>query len=438
MLATRNAAFTSDPRPLVGRRALIAENVLRTRNLLRDAVHGLGTREIVCCEHGAEAVAALRARRFDLVVCGQVHGDGYDSALFLERVREERLVPLSGTLVAIAAERTSRSVTGLAVHSPDACILKPFTSGELRDRLQRIVAHKQRLQPVMAAIDAGDWHTAIEVCQLLDPDPGDLPAIGFRAICEYLIEHKLGEQAEQVLAQARRLGDSPWMALALARIRSLQGDHAQAREMLERLVGESPEFIAPYDTLAGMEAGRGKFDDALKHLQEATTRAGFSLGRLRRTGEVAARGGHLQVAEEVLDRVFERVKDSELNRSSDYVNLVEVLSARGKLNRAEHIAKRLRGRFAHSPDSELIGPLIAYRRAYSESTPAAAHSAFESLLDTYERHGSQASLEVRIQVLEACVEQGAREDGYALARSIAASGQADRLTLQRIRRLVDR
>lgn len=425
-------------RPLGGRRVLIAESVLRTRQTLGDAVAGLGARELVSCERGVHAVEELRAASFDLVICGQVYGDGYDANLLLERIREERLIPLAGTLIAICPERSARSVAALAAHAPDACILKPFSAGQFRERLLHVVAHKQRLQPVMAAIEAGDWATALEVCRLFEPKAMDLKAAAYRAVCENLLGRRALAQAENVLAEARAAGEAPWMSLALARIRTLQGEHEQARDMLRKLVEERPEFVASYDALAGIEAGQGEFADALRHLQEATGRSGFSLKRLRQAGEVAARGGDLALAERVLDRVVGKVHDSDMTRSSDYVNLVEVLAARGKLNRADRVAAQLRKAHSDDPDSALVGPLLAWRRSVSDGSAVSVQQAFEALLDAHEGVGQEASLEMRVQVLEACVDQGAREDAYALARSIVSAGLADRLSLKRVRQLLDR
>lgn len=423
-------------KPLAGRRALIAESVLRTRHTLRDAVTALGADEVVSCERGGEVLEELRALTFDLVVCGQVFGDGLDSGLLLERVREDRLVPSWGTLVAIAPERTSRSVTGLASHGPDACILKPFSAGQLRDRLHQIVVYKQRLEPIMTAVDNGDCEQALAGCRILGEGARDLRCAAYRAICERLIRDRSPDRAEAVLEEARALGESAWMDLALARIRLQQGEGAQAKQMLRKLVDEKPDFIASYDALAMLEAATGEYVHAVKHLQEANSRTGFNLRRLRRTGEFAARGGEMALAERTLDRVMDKVWDSGLAEGADFVNLVEVLAARGKLQRAERVAGELTRSMSDHPDGRVLPSLVAYRRAWKEHDDRACVTTFVALLEALEKAGPEVSVEVRIQVLEVCMEQGAREEGLSLARAIALSGRADRLKLRRIRELI--
>jgi len=424
--------------PLAGRRALVAESVARTRTTLRDAVAGLGAEEIVCFERGSDVLEELRCQTYDLVVCGQVYGDGLDSAMVLERIREHRLLPMWGTLVAIAAERTHRSVTGLAAHALDACILKPFSTGQVRERLLSVVNYKRRLEPIMTAVDNGDCEMALAGCRILEARATDLKAAGYRAICERLINERQADRAESVLEEAMGFGEAPWMALAQARIRLMQGQGAQAKQLLKKLVDERPEFIASYDALASIEAASGEFLQAVRHLQEANARTGFSLRRLRRTGEYAARGGELLLAERTLDRVMDKVYDSDLAEGSDYVNLVEVLAARGKLKRAEQVANELRRAHSEHPDSLVVGPLVAYRRAFKEGDPRECASTLAALLEALQTAGSEVSVEVRIQVLEACVEQQAREEALEIARGIALTGHADRLKLRRVRELLDR
>jgi CheY-like chemotaxis protein len=435
-----SAILHPDPvqrRPLAGRRAMVVEGVLRTRATLRDAVAALGTQDIVLCESGAHVIEELERGSFDLVVVGQIYGDGYDATVLLERIRERRLLPLWGTLVAIAAERNARTVTGLAAHAPDACILKPFSTGQLRERLQQVVAYKQRLEPIMAAVDAGDCEAALSGCRLLEARAVDLKAAAYRRICERLIELRKPDRAQDVLIEAQRLGEAPWMTLALARVRTLQGDGAQAKQLLRKLVEEKPEFIASYDVLAAMEAATGEYGTAVKHLQEANARTGFSLRRMRRTGEYAARGGDLVTAEKVLDRVMSRVYGSELADGGDYVNMVEVLAARGKLQRAEQIAAELRRTQSDHPDSRVLAQLVDFHRAAREDGPAGAARALSQLLQVLEKAGPETSVEVRIQVLDACVGQGARQSALDVARGIALSGRADRLKLRRVRELLD-
>ena len=427
---------SANRKPLLGRRALVAESVLRTRNTLREAVGNLGAQEVVVCRRGGEVLHELRTQTYDLVVCGQVFGDNFDSALLLERIREHRLLPQWGTLVTIAAERTSRSVTGLAAYAPDACILKPFSIGQLRERLLVVVNYKLRLEPIMMAVDTGDCERALAGANALGERTNDLKAAALRAICERLIHDRKPERAEDVLEDARKFGEGPWMYLALARIRMQQGKSAVAKELLRRLVEEKPDFLASYDALAGLEAASGEFADALKHLQEANSRSGFSLSRLRKTGEVALRGGDMALAERTLDRVVGKVTESEMAEGSDYVNLVEVLAARGKLQRAEQVAVELRRSLSDEADSLVIGALVAYRRAYKDGDRKACAVQFSELIETLERAGSTVSAEMSIQVLEACKEQGARERGLTIARSIAVSGKVDRLKLKRVRELI--
>ncbi|MCL4748294.1 MAG: hypothetical protein KJZ83_23220, partial [Burkholderiaceae bacterium] len=419
--------------PLLGRRALVAETASRARDLLRSSLIMLGADEIEVLGSGAAVIEKLRARRFDVVMIGHIAGDVYDSQLLLEKIREDRLVSHSSALVAVAADRAPRTIAGIASHGPDMCLIKPLTASQVRLRLLQLVAYKDRLRPMIEALENDDWRTALAVCRLFEADSLELRAAGYRAVCEDLLQRKLLDDAETVLGEARAALQAPWMQLAEARIRQDRGRTTEARDLLERLMGERPDFIASYDTLAGIESQRGEFSVALRLLQEANERTGFSLRRMRSTGEAAVRGGNLRLAEKVLDRVMERVQDSELARASDYVSLVDVLSARGKHLRAEKIASAMCRTQAEDPDAGVAALLAKFRRESSGDDARLANEALGELAEAYRRTRAELSVEMLIQLMETFVARGERELALDAARVVASSGRADRIRLDRVR-----
>ena len=403
--------------------------------MLREAVSSLGPVQVVSSDNATDAIEDLRAERFDVVICGHVPGPGYDTVTLLERIRTLHLLPRTGTLVAVTASRTQRDVISLAAQAPDLCLIKPISPSELRLRLAEAIMQKQPLESVSEEIDAGDVRAAIEQTLALGSGRTELKRSALRMLCEALLEQRDPIRAEEVIDLASAFGDAPWMMLARARVRALQGQQAQARTLLEQLVRERPEFIASYEELAAIEAELGEFPSAVRHLEEANARAGFSIGRFRRTGELAIRSGELGVAESALDRLLGRVGSSELAEGGDYIAMVDVLAARGKLDRAGQVARELQRTHSYCPDSGVLLPLVAYRRRVDEGGDPIA--ALESLLTALEKAGPEVSVETRLQVLEACLEQGMRRQALEIARAIAASGRADRFRLGRVRALLE-
>ncbi len=420
-----------------GRRALVAETASRACEVLRTSLDALGAAEVEMLRRGTDVIAKLRSQRFDLVVIGQVSGDVYDAQLLLEKIREDRLLSHAATLVAVAPDRAPRTITGIASYGPDACLIKPLVPRDVRLRLMQIVAHKDRLQPVIEAVENNDWKTALAVCRLFEADALDLRLAGYRAVCEDLVQRNLLDDAQTVLGEARAAAQTPWMQLAEARIRQNRGRTSEARDLLRQLMGERPDFIALYDTLAGIESQCGEFSVALRHLQEANERTGFSLRRMRSTGEAAVRGGDLKFAEKVLDRVMERVQDSELARGSDYVSLVDVLSARGKHERAEKVASAMCRTQAEDPDTGVAARLVRFRRAVAEDDPQVANEAFDDLSGAYHRARTELSLEMLIQLMETFVARDERELAFDAARVVASSGRADQARLDRVRAVLE-
>lgn len=421
---------------LRGRRALVVEASRRVRLMLREVVSGFGPDQVVSSDNATDALDDLRAERFDLIVCGQVPGPGYDTVTLIERIRTLGLIPRCGTLVVLTPSRTTRDVVSLAAQAPDLCLIRPIGAAELAQRLRATLEEKVLLEPVVEAIEAGDVRASIERTLALGPGRTELKRSALRMVCEDQLERRDTARAEEVLELAAAFGDAPWMTLAQARIRTLQGQEAQALALLERLVSDRPEFIASYDALASIEADLGAFPSAVRHLEEANARAGFSVSRFRRTGALAIRSGDLGLAESALDRLLGRVERSELAEGADYVAMVDVLAARGKLERAGQVARELQRNHSYCPDSSVLLPLVVYRRRVEEGGDPTA--ALETLLQALEKAGPEVSVETRLQVLEACLEQGLRREALAIARAIALSGRADRFRLGRVRALLER
>lgn len=425
------------------RRALIAECGARTRSMVREALDYLGVGEVLTCESAAELFKLLRAGRensaaagIDLLVCGRLREHAFETSKLLERIRIGRFISAGASLVAITTERTAQAVIGLAVHGADACVLKPFTSTGLAQRLSQIVSRKRPLDPLFAALEAGDHASALAVARALPEAPRELRLCAFRAVCERLLDARDATRAEAVIEEADAKGSVPWARLATARIRALQGDLDTARALLERLKYDCPEFVAPYDALAVLEKDRGEYRSALRHLDDATQLAGISVERMRRTGETAALAGELELAGQAFGRMLDRAGDGELIECSDYAEFIDVLLRAGRHERAALLARDLRLARPESIEAHVVNLAVTCSRASAEGTTVAANSALAAMLRTHDRGGLELSIPTRMLVLEACVEQGASRDARTVAQGIALAENVNDVTLRRVAELL--
>jgi hypothetical protein len=151
---------------------------------------------------------------------------------------------------------------------------------------------------------------------------------------------------------------------------------------------------------------------------------------------VAARGGDLHLAEKLLERVMQRVQNSELARGADYVHLADVLSARGKHVRAEKLASEMQRTQAGDPDGAIAALLVRFRRARDEGEAAQANELLGKIIEDYRAAREQLSLTLLIQLMESFMQMNERELAYDAARAVAASGRADRARLDRVREVM--
>lgn len=427
------------------RRAVVADASPRTRDLAREAAYALGAYEVIGYDNRAALFARLREERdhaaeapIDVVVCGRFDDGLADGGPVLERIRAERLLPAGSALVAITGDRTPRTLVGLAASGADACMLRPFTVEALAGRMQAVLARKRPLEPVLAALRAGEWQSALEVAHRVSGAADDVRRAALRAVCERLIDEREPIEAERVLRQAQGLGSQPWMRLALARIRSLQGDAHTAQVLLDELARECPEFIATWEMRANVEAGRGEYAKALENLEEATTLAGPSAGRLRRSGEIATRAGDLYAAQRCFDRLLEHGESAGLLSAVDYASTVAVLLRQGKLERAASVAAGFRRSQVAPGEAELVARVVECRRAQTQGRLLRAEAALDALLQAYERCATDLSIASAMLVLEVCVDLGAERDARTVAQAITLSDRADEAVVRRIEALLAR
>jgi len=427
------------------RRAVVADTSPRTREMAREAACALGAYEVIGYDSRAALFARLREERdrpaeapIDVVICGRFDDGLADGGPVLERIRAERLMPPVSALVAITADRTPRALVGLAANGADACMLRPFTVEALVERMQAVLARKRPLEPVLAALQAGEWQSALEAAHRVRGVTDAVRRAALRAVCERLIDEREPTKAEQVLQQARSLGSQPWMRLALARIRSLLGDADTAQVLLDELARECPEFIATWEARANVEAGRGDFAKALQYLEEATILAGPSAGRLRRTGEMATRAGDLNAAQRCFDRLLEHGDAAGLLSAEDFAGTVAVLLRQGKFERAASVTAEFRRSRLAPDEAELVGRVVECRRAQTQGRLLRAEAALDALLQAYGRCATELSIASALLVLEACLDLGADRDARTVAQAITLSDRADEALVRRIEALIRR
>jgi CheY-like chemotaxis protein len=115
---------------------LIVDSSVAARIELRGSLHAAGF-VVTACDSRAAAVAALRERRFDLVVVDVVLQDG--TGIEVVRVLQSMAATASVPVILLASDSRIRERTRGLELDPDAIVHKPFVSAEVVKRAQRLL-----------------------------------------------------------------------------------------------------------------------------------------------------------------------------------------------------------------------------------------------------------------------------------------------------------
>ncbi len=420
----------------VGGRALVVERSRRTRLVIREALAVLEPTEILSFDEVDEAVEELRRQPVSVLVVGMVDKDGKGTALLLERVRRDRLVPEQAIVVAVSAERSSRHVMSLVEHAPDACVLKPVDALTLARRLLDAAEVRHRMRPLMTLLENDRFEAARQLCRAMSAERSAQAGAAWRALVDWLIGQGRHDPVPALVDEAMRAGTQPWMLIALARCRLAQDRLSEAREILDLLLDLWPDTIVAYDLSAQVAVRQGQHQEALGWLMQAGHRTRFNLGRARAIGQEANLAGDLKAAEQAYSEIVATVGGTDLIEADDALQLVSVLGARGRLGEAARVAAQESLTMGDGPDGKLTRALLAQRRAARDGGPLTAERALTHLLDELSQVGVGASPRRTLEVIAACLAHGWRADALRIARELLDTERASPDELEQLREML--
>ncbi|WCS27371.1 response regulator [Methylobacterium sp. NMS14P] len=270
-------------------RVLVADDSAVNREVALEALARCGVTDVVTVEDGAAAVAAVEARRFDLILMdGSMPVlDGFAAA---RRIRQREAV-IGGRvpIVALTAHVLGEAADAAAAAGMDGTLLKPFTLRQLADLLQAQVP-ALRGAPADAPARSGTPEPggpvaappeAADADDLLDAEVLDgLLGLGDGAFLDRVLDlyRAQGPVALAHLREALAASDQPAIARAAHSLKSMSAN-VGARALVARLrvIEEAARSAAC--------AERADACDALDRLLAATIR-GLE-GRTRSRAEAA-------------------------------------------------------------------------------------------------------------------------------------------------------
>ncbi|RMF16933.1 MAG: response regulator [Gammaproteobacteria bacterium] len=414
---------------------------------LKQMLRRLGAEHIESAPNGERALDMALQRHYDVVLCDYNLGDGKNGQQVLEELRHRGLVRHQDIFIMISAESARDWVFAAIENAPDEYLTKPITQSILQNRLDRILAQKETLRPMYAAMDAGDYSKALSACeQALAASPDYRPLLIKTKAYLYL---QVGDVAAARALYEAALKRRPlqWARFGLARTCLMEGNLPRAIELLQLLVAEYPNMVQAWDLLSDALKQCGDTHAAEEALAEATRLSPRTVVRQQQLAGLANLNDNPDRAVEASRQAVKHARNSVHDTPELYLNHAHVLTDVIE-NHPEKIAElgsqvketlaATRQRFGPAAIDPVEMALIDARMRLAEGEHDAARKIVEDLANTFSGQPvRQQSVRQGLAIGRGLLMTGAREQAEKLLYRLIQDHPDDSQLPSRVEELLD-
>lgn len=398
---------------------LLIDDMPEMRSSMRIQLADAGLEKCDTARNVKEAIDRLKEKRYDLIVCDYNLGQGTDGQQLLELVRRRELLPLSSAFLMVTGETGYEQVSTAAEYAPDDYLLKPFTAELLARRLERIMEKKAALQPIHRWMgpnrDASDRDRARAACDVVIEAGGRHALDAQRIKGELLLAAGRAAEARAVYDDVLQGRSTPWAVVGQARATLAIGDEAEGRRMLEQSIAAYPNYLAAYDSLAGLLARTDRV--AAQAVVEQALKVVPSTRRTRELGSLAFDNGDFTRAEAAFKRVVEKDRSGFFKSHDDYSGLAKSCVAQGKIAEALGAVKNMGAAFSRSPELLARQAALECQVQVKAGNAEAAQAALERALEAQRAGGLDPA--AALEVAQACFAGGRTDAARQIIQTVA-------------------
>jgi len=324
---------------------LIIDDFQGMRTMLRDFVKSMGVTQIDTASSGKDAISHLGANKYDIVICDFNLGPGANGQQVLEEAKQRDLVGVSTIWVMVTAEKTAEMVMGAAEIKPDDYLLKPINQVLLQSRIEKLIARKQSLGVVEAAIRTQDFAAAIGHCDQLLKTQLVNPHEILRIKSDLLLTLGDYPAAKALFESVLAIRSVPWAKTGLAKVLFNTQDFAGAVALLQQVLADNRMYIEAADWLAKGHEAMGDVALAQQVLQDAVKLSPNSPLRQKNLGDTAFKNGDLDLAQAAFEKTIRISENSTHKNPAVYARLADVFAEKDEPQEALNVLKRSKADF---------------------------------------------------------------------------------------------
>ena len=397
---------------------LIVDDFQGMRTMLRDFVRMMGITQVSTASNGKDALNQLGSARFDVVICDYNLGPGVNGQQVLEEAKLRNLVGVSTIWVMVTAEKTTDMVMGAAEVKPDDYLLKPVSQVLLQSRLEKLIARKQSLGIVEAAIRAEDFGSAIGHCDQLLKDKVVNSQEILRIKSDLLLTMGDHAAAKLLFESVLAVRNIAWAKTGLGKVLFYAQDHAGAAALFEQVLQDNRMYLEAADWLAKTFDAMGELAKAEQVLLDAVKLSPNSPVRQKNLGDTAFKNGSLDVAQVALEKTIKISEFSTHKNPAVYASLAEVFAEKNSPQEALSVLKRSKADFRSNPSAALqtaSAESRVYQKMGQTDKAQAALAAAEQLV---EQLADKVTPELLVDVAKSQFKLGQKDKACSLLRRV--------------------
>lgn len=403
-------------------RVVIADANQVVRTWVRSQLSQAGVKHVTMAGTSADLLRQCSSVTPDVVLCDYNFGEKHDGLRVLEELRLKNILPLSSVFMIVTGERVRKRVVSAAEFAPDEYLLKPFTSGQLGERLVKSVEKKLSLKFIYEQMAARNLVAVIAECdKVLEKAPRySMDALRIRA--EALIALGRLDEAAEIYKAVMAKNTVPWARIGYALVLRERGDIEEAARQAAEINKEFPDFMGVYDFLGELHERNGELAQARTYYERADSIAPDNLRRLRSIGEICLETGDAENAANVMRRVIERTEGTTLANAEDHLTLIKSLialpDAATELN--QRVAS-MRSMLGNEQEASVLTDVIEARLRSQRGDESGAREAINRALQAHASLSRQ-SVVTTSELAEACFASGNDEAATGLLEKLEADG----------------
>ncbi len=405
-------------------RVVIADANQVVRTWVRTQLSQAGVKHVGMAGTSADLLRQCSATTPDVVLCDYNFGEKQDGLRVLEELRLNDILPLSSVFMIVTGERVRKRVVSAAEFAPDDYLLKPFTSGQLGERLVKAVEKKHALKSIYEQMAARDLEGVVIECDrvLASAPRYSMDALRIRA--EALIALGRLDEAAEIYKAVMARNTVPWARIGYAMVLRERGETSEAARHAAEINQEFPDFMGVYDFLGELHEKAGELEQARTYYERADSIAPDNLRRLRNIGEICLESGDAEEAAKVMRRVVERTEGTSLASAEDHLtlikSLIELPDTGSELNqRLNEMKPLLQG----SESATVLADALEARVKAQQGDESGARAAIERALKAHSELQKQDTL-APTELADACFRTNNDEAAAGLVEQLEASGSA--------------